>query len=177
MARAERNLRPIREPVPLPEPGADIGFALRQVMLTLRQNIDVALRAGGIELSFVHAMVLKTLAKEPGISGAQVARRVNVTAQSMNSLLRSLESSGYVLREPHPENRRTDCWYITTVGLKQLQDGGEIVDSVMSRIRAAMTKADAAKLVELLQQCASALQAGGEQKTASSPAARRLRAS
>jgi DNA-binding MarR family transcriptional regulator len=147
-------------------------------MLTLRQTINVALRAGGIELSFVHAMVLRTLAKEPGISGAQVARRVNVTAQSMNSLLRSLESSGYVLREPHPENRRTDCWYITTVGLKQLQDGGAIVDSVMSRIRGSMSKADAAKLVELLQQCAGALQAGGGEKTsAPSPASRRLRAS
>src|SRR5215831_21101439 len=168
MARADRNLRPIREPVPLPEPGADIGPALRQVMLSLRQNIDEALRAKGIELSFVHAMVLKTLAKEPGISGAQVARRVNVTAQSMHSLLRSLESSRYILREPHPENRRTDCWYITTVGLKELQDGGEIVDSVMCRMRAAMTKADAAKLVELLQQCATALQAGAEEKTASS---------
>jgi DNA-binding MarR family transcriptional regulator len=166
MTRAERKLRPIREPVPLPEPGADIGFALRQVMLTLRQNIDVALRAAGIELSFVHAMVLKTLAIEPGISGAQVARRVNVTAQSMNSLLRSLEASRYVLREPHPENRRTDCWYITTVGLKQLQDGGEIVDSVMSRMRASMSKADAARLVELLQQCAASLQASGEAKPA-----------
>jgi DNA-binding MarR family transcriptional regulator len=157
MARADRTLRPIREPVPLPEPGADIGFALRQVMLTLRQNIDLALRERGIELSFVHAMVLKTLAKEPGISGAQLARRVTVTAQSMNSLLRSLEASGYILREPHPENRRTDCWFITTVGLKQLKDGGEIVDSVMGRMRAGMSKADAAKLVNLLQQCATAL--------------------
>ena len=166
MARADRNLRPIREPVPLPEPGADIGSALRQVMLTLRQNIDVALRARGIELSFVHAMVLKTLAKEPGISGAQVARRVSVTAQSMNSLLRSLESSGYILRERHPENRRTDCWYITTIGLKELRDGGEIVDSVMSRMRAAMSRADAAKLVELLQQCAGALQTAAEEKAA-----------
>ena len=173
MARADRTLRPIREPVPLPEPGADIGFALRQVMVTLRQNIDVALRSHGIELSFVHAMVLKTLAKEPGISGAQVARRVNVTAQSMNSLLRSLESTGYVLREPHPENRRTDCWYITTVGLKQLQAGGEIVDSVMGRMRAAMSKADAAKLVELLKQCAVALQAEDKPGRAVKPTAGR----
>ena len=170
MARPDRTLRPIREPVPLPEPGADIGFALRQVMLTLRQNIDVALRAQGIELSFVHAMVLKTLAKEPGISGAQLARRVTVTAQSMNSLLRSMESSRYILRERHPENRRTDCWFVTTIGLKELQRGGEIVDSVMSRIRASMSKADAAKLVELLQQCAGALQADEEKPVPSSAA-------
>ena len=172
MTRNDRSLRPIREPVPLPEPGADVGFALRQVMQTLRQNIDMALRARGIELSFVHAMVLKTLAKEPGISGAQLARRTTVTAQSMNGLLRSMESLGLVLRERHPENRRTDCWYMTAFGLKEMQNGGAIVDGVMGRIRASMSKADTAKLVELLQQCAIALQTGAE-----SSAARRLRAS
>jgi DNA-binding MarR family transcriptional regulator len=181
MARNDRSLRPIREPVPLPEPGADVGFALRQVMQTLRQNIDLALRARGIELSFVNAMVLKTLAKEPGVSGAQLARRTNVTAQSMNGLLRSMESLGLVLREPHPENRRTDCWYMTAFGLREMQNGGEVVDSVMGRMRASMSKADTAKLVELLQQCASALQAapetGASSSSAASSAARRSRAS
>jgi len=158
MTRNDRALRPIREPVPLPEPGADVGMALRQVMQSLRQNIETSLRARGIELSFVNAMVLKTLAKEPGISGAQLARRISVTAQSMNGLLKSMERLGVVMREPHPENRRTDCWYMTTIGLKQMQNAGEIVDGVMGRIRAAMSKADAAKLVDLLQQCAAALQ-------------------
>src|SRR5690242_3319762 len=102
MVRNDKPPRPIREPVPLPEPGADVGMALRQVMQTLRQNIESALRAQGVELSFVHAMVLKTLAKEPGISGAQLARRVTVTAQSMNGLLKGMERLGHVMREPHP---------------------------------------------------------------------------
>ena len=177
MARSDRTLRPIREPVPLPEPGTDVGFALRQVMQTLRQNIDLALRERGIDLSFVHAMVLKTLAKEPGISGAQLARRISVTAQSMNSLLRGMESLELVLREPHPENRRTDCWYMTTFGLKEMQNAGEIVDGVMGRIRASMSKADTAKLVDLLQQCASALQAGAEPGVSSSSSAARRRIS
>src|SRR5689334_6195118 len=124
MAHNDRTLRPIHEPVPLLEPGTDVGFALRQVMQTLRQNIDVALRGRGIDVTFPHAMVLKALAKEPGISGAQLARRVTVTAQSMNSLLRGMESLGLVMREPHPENRRTDCWYMTTFGLKQMEQTG-----------------------------------------------------
>jgi DNA-binding MarR family transcriptional regulator len=180
MTRNSRALRPIREPVPLPEPGADVGLALRTVMQTLRQNIEGALRKRGIDLSFVHAMVLKTLAKEPGISGAQLARRVTVTAQSMSGLLRGMEALGLVLREAHPENRRTDCWYMTTLGLKEMQRAGEIVEGVMGRIRASMSKADAAKLVELLRQCTAALQAGADNTAAvppsSSSAARRLRA-
>lgn len=178
MPRNDRSLRPIREPVPLPEPGADVGLALRQVMRILHQNIETALRARGIELAFVHAMVLKTLAKEPGISGAQLARRILVTAQSMNGLLRSMERLGLVLRERHPENRRTDRWYMTAFGLRQMESAGEVVDGVMGRIRASISKADAAKLVTLLEQCATALQSGTEAAGAApSSAARRSRAS
>ncbi len=164
MARTNKSLRPIREPVPLAEPGADLGFALRQLMQTLRQSVDSGLRGRGIDLSFVHGMVLRTIAREPGISGAQLARRTTVTAQSMNSLLRSMESTELVVRERHPENRRTDCWYLTGIGLRQLEQAGEVVDLVMGRIRASITKADAARLVELLHQCAAALQTGAGDK-------------
>jgi DNA-binding MarR family transcriptional regulator len=164
MARLDKSLRPIREPVPLSEPGEDIGFAIRQLMQTLRQQVDTRLRARGIDLSFVHGMVLRTIAREPGISGAQLARRITVTAQSMNGLLRSMESTGLVVREKHPENRRTDCWFLTSLGLKQLQQAGEVVDQCMARIRSSISKVDAVRLVELLHQSAAALQGGAEDK-------------
>jgi DNA-binding MarR family transcriptional regulator len=172
MARINKSLRPIREPVPLREPGADVGLALRQLMQTFRQSVDAGLRARGVDLSFVHGMVLRTLAREPGISGAQLARRTTVTAQSMNGLLRSMESTGLIVREKHPENRRTDCWYLTAFGLKQLEQAGEVVDLVMARIRGAITKADASRLVALLQQCAAALQSGAVEKGATRTARR-----
>jgi len=162
MARPDKSLRPIREPVPLIEPGADLGMALRQLMQTFRQSVDTRLRARGVDLSFAHGMVLRTLASEPGISGAQLARRTTVTAQTMNGLLRSMESTQLIVRERHAENRRTDCWYLTQVGLKQMEQAGEVVDEVMGQIRASMTRADATRLVDLLHKCAAALQDGAE---------------
>ena len=166
MTRINKDLRPIREPVPMAEPGADVGLALRHLMQTFRQSVDSGIRARGMDISFVHGMVLKTLAREPGISGAQLARRTTVTAQSMNGLLRSMESTGMILREPHPENRRTDCWFMTRVGLKQLEQANAVVDQVMNRIRTSISKADAARLVELLHECAEALQSGAQSKSA-----------
>ncbi len=164
MVRNDSKLRPIREPVPLAEPGADIGMAIRQLMQTFRQSVDSGLRARGNQLSFMHGMVLKTLAREPGISGAQLARRSLITAQSMNSLLRSMETAGLIVREKHPENRRTDCWYLTATGLKQLEQANEVVDGVMGRIRASISKTDATQLVDLLHKCAAALQGSAEEK-------------
>ncbi len=164
MSPTRSDLRPIREPVPLPEPRSNVGFALRHLMQTFRQLVDSTIRARGMEISFPHFMVLKVLAQEPGLSGAQLARRTTVTAQSMNGLLRGMESTGMILREKHPENRRTDSWFMTRSGLKQVTEAGEIADSVINRMLASISKADAARLAELLHECATALQDGAEPK-------------
>ena len=160
MARNSPDLRPIREPVPLPEPGSDVGFALRNLMQTFRQCVDSAIRDAGLDVSFAHGMVLKHLAKEPGLSGAQLARRALVAAQSMNSLLRGMESTGMIVREKHPENRRIDCWFMTRAGYRQVERVGEIVEGIIARMLATLSKGDAARLSELLQDCATALQSG-----------------
>jgi len=165
MARNSPDLRPIREPVQIPEPGSDVGTALRNLMQTLRQCVDGAIRSAGLDLSFAHGMVLKTLAREPGMSGAQLARRTCVTAQSMNGLLHSMESTGLIVREKHPENRRVDCWFMTRGGLRQFEQAGEIIHGIIAHMLAQISKADAARLSELLQECASALQEIAETKT------------
>lgn len=162
MARTAADLRPIREPVPLPEPGSDVGFALRNLMQTFRQRVETALREQRLDLTFAHAMVLKHLAKEPGLSGAQLARRTIVTAQSMNGLLHGLESTGMVVRERHPENRRTDCWFMTRAGYRQMQRVGDSVEGILTRMLASLSKADATRLTELLEECATALQSDAE---------------
>ena len=164
MPRTDKESRPIREPVPLPEPGSNVGFAIRQLMQTFRQQVDSTIRARGIDISFPHVMVLKSLAREPGISGAQLARRTTVTAQSMNGLLRSMESTGMIVREQHPENRRTDCWFMTRSGLRRVTEAGEIADEIITRMLASISKADAARLSELLHECAAALQGSAQPK-------------
>jgi DNA-binding MarR family transcriptional regulator len=135
-----------------------VGLALRQLMHTLRQNVESALRARGIDLSFVHGMVLKNLAREPGLSGAQVARRALVTAQTMNGVLRSMESAALIVREPHPENRRQDCWFLTKNGARRMDEAHKVVDEILTRMLAPLSRTDAARLTALLRECASTLQ-------------------
>ena len=104
----------------------------------------------------------------------------------MNGLLHGMESTGMIVREKHPENRRTDCWFMTRAGYRQVEQAGEIIEGIIGRMLATLSKADAARLSELLQNCAAALQSGAEKKSepgaraarkSGSPAARRLRAS
>jgi DNA-binding MarR family transcriptional regulator len=172
MATHSRDLRPIHEPVPLPEPGTDVGFALRNLMQAFRQTVDSAIRAQRLDVSFAHGMVLKTLAREPGISGAQLARRAAVTAQSMNGLLRGMESTGLIVRERHPENRRRDCWFMTRAGFRQVEQAHDLIEEVVARMLAPISRADASRLSDLLQKCAVALQTGAESKPERAPRTR-----
>jgi DNA-binding MarR family transcriptional regulator len=128
-------------------------------MHSFRQIMEGQMRMRGEALSFAHAMLMMALAREPGVSGAQAARRQQVTAQTMNGLLRNLEAAGYAVREPNPENRRADRWFLTQDGLRQLEQGRMVADEVMRKMLVPLTAKDAERLCELLQKCAQALHA------------------
>jgi DNA-binding MarR family transcriptional regulator len=69
-------------------------------------------------MSFAHLGILYVLDKEPGVTGAEIARRGSVTAQTMNGLLRRLEEDGLIERQPHPNSARSDSWFVTAAGHK-----------------------------------------------------------
>ena len=157
--------RVIRDPVQLPEPEHDVARALRDVMHTFRTIMEGEMRSRGSALSFAHAMLLMAVAREPGLSGAQVARRTQVTAQTMNVLLRNLESVGYAVREPNPENKRADRWFLTQDGLRHMQLGHSVADALAAKMLLPLSAKDADRLQGLLQKCATALHEVQDGKT------------
>jgi DNA-binding MarR family transcriptional regulator len=149
--------KPIREPVRIPEPAHDVARVLKELMHSFRTIVEGRMRSRGHALSFAHALLLMSLAREPGLSGAQAARRSQVTAQTMNSLLRNLEAAGYAVREPNPENRRADRWFLTEQGLRHLERGKGVADEVTRRMLVPLATKDVDRLCALLQKCAEAL--------------------
>ena len=105
----------------LEKPEHILGFLLKSLQHTLRQRIDEALRKQGVELSFAQFAALFNLHSDSGVTGARLARRAFVSAQTMNSALRALEQDGYIERRPHPQSRRADSWSLTEAGLTELK--------------------------------------------------------
>lgn len=134
-----------------------VGFLLRSLHMSLRQAIDAALRQEGVELSFAHFAALFSLRFEPGMTGAQIARRALVSAQTMNSALRRLERERLVQRRPHPESRRADSWQLTDEGLRELERARRIGDTVFARMLGALTEAEVTRLQAYLSRCIVAL--------------------
>jgi DNA-binding MarR family transcriptional regulator len=156
------------------KPGQSVGFLMKSLQHTLRQSMDEALRKRGLELSFAHFAALIGLYCEPGITGAKLARRAMVSAQTMNSVLRRLEEEGRIGRRPHPESRRADSWHLTAEGLELLEQAHEVGSGVVARMLAPLAPAETAALEDYLHRCITALEgeapvlpsAAGPHKTA-----------
>ncbi len=143
-----------------------IGILLKSLHHTLRQTLDEALRKSGIELSFAHFAALFGLACEPGITGAQLARRALVSAQTMNAALRGLESDGLIERRPHPDSRRADSWSLTAQGLEELHRAREVGNSIFARMLAPLDAAEIAIFEGCLRRCIAALDTSASASTA-----------
>ena len=70
--------------------------------------------------------------REPGVSAAELARRVHLTPQSVQTALRPLLERDWVQRRPHPVHRRVLGNFLTPEGL-----------TITERASAAVTDADA----------------------------------
>lgn len=145
-------------PVALGKPDDHVGFLLKSLHLGLRQALEVALREQQIPLSFAQVGAMFNLAHEPGLPGAQLARRASVSAQTMNAILRRLESNGFIIRRPHPESRRADSWYLTEDGESMLEQARTVGDAVFARVLSVFSATEAEEFKRSLRRCIAALE-------------------
>jgi DNA-binding MarR family transcriptional regulator len=136
------------------------GFLLKSLHHTLRQTFDEALRKQGVELSFAQFSALFNLHCDPGVTGAQIARRAMVSAQTMNSALHGLELDGYIERQPHPLTRRADSWSLTEAGLEELERARHVGSEIFARMLGGFTPSELAAFEDYLRRSITAL--GGD---------------
>lgn len=95
------------------------GFLLRQAWQAFHSAMEAALRPH--ELTPAQYGALSVLAREPGASGADLARGSNTTPQAMNSVLATLQREGLVERRPHPTHGRIRQVTLTEEGQRRLE--------------------------------------------------------
>jgi DNA-binding MarR family transcriptional regulator len=134
-----------------------IGLLFKQLMHAFRHDIDQRLRHHG-GLSFAHVVTLGQVEETPGLPGAQLARRLFVTAQTLTGLLRRLEQDGHLLRRPHPHNRRADCWHLSPSGERQLREARGVMAPVVTQMLSQLAPAEVESLRDMLQRCVAGLE-------------------
>ena len=138
-------------------PEEQIGFLLKRLMHVFRHALEARLRRSA-SMSFAHLVTLDQISEEPGIAGAQLARRLLVTAQTMTDLLKRLEREGSVERRADPNNRRADRWYIRDEGLARLRSARSAGGPVMTQMLSLLTAGEVADLRGYLERCVEGLE-------------------
>jgi DNA-binding MarR family transcriptional regulator len=144
-------------------PEEQIGYLLKRLMHQFRHLVDERLRRSS-DVSFAHLVTLDQLQQEPGIAGAQLARRLLVTAQTMTGLLRRLEKEGSVERRPDPHNRRADRWYLLPDGLERLNTARSSGSPVMTQMLSLLTVKEVGELRNYLERCVEGLEQEGRRE-------------
>src|SRR6476661_5798251 len=95
------------------------GYLLRQAWYAFHGAMETALRAHG--LTGAQYAALSVLHRDPGMSGADLARACNTTPQAMNGVLATLERDALIERHPHPTHGRILQVVLTREGERRLE--------------------------------------------------------
>jgi DNA-binding MarR family transcriptional regulator len=126
-----------------------VTWALRRAELAVQAVKEQRLRTLGMAVA--HYSLLISVHVHPGSTGAEVARRLNVTPQAVASLVDRLESRGQLERRPHPRHRHVQELHLTDAGREALRLGESVVAEVEQKITAQLGHADTVRLKDLLE--------------------------
>src|SRR5947208_5850826 len=118
------------------------GYLLCQAWRRFHVAMEIALRTHG--LTPPQYGVLSVLAREPGASGADLARASNTTPQAMNGVLATLEREGLIERHPHPTHGRILQVELTAEGERRVAAARPAVQALEDAIEKGFTAGEIA---------------------------------
>lgn len=133
------------------------GFLLRQAWFELRAALEAILREHGLTPPQYGA--LSVLARDPPMSGADLARATSTTAQAMNGVLAALERDGLVERRPHPTHGRILEVFLTDEGRRRVEAATPAVRELEATIEQGYSPEQVAAIKEWLVSAAQRMEA------------------
>ncbi len=93
---------------------------MRAQQLVLAQ-LDELLKPHGLSFARYEALVLLTFSRRGSLPLGKMGERLQVHPTSVTSIVDRLERSGFVERQPHPEDRRAVLAQITEAGRRAVE--------------------------------------------------------
>jgi len=126
-----------------------VGYQLKRAQQALRTAMDEGLRAHA--LTTPQYAALTHLEADGPLSGAELARRCFVTAQTINAILVGLERARLVERAPHANHGRVIEARLTKRGRVKVQGAHRTVFGIEERMLSKITPAGRQRLNETLR--------------------------
>ncbi len=125
-----------------------LGFLLYRVIAALRPQVAAELKP--LDIGLAEFVCMRILSKHPGLTGAELARGTNVSAQAANQVLRSLEERGVLARPASAPAGRALPARLTREGKALLKRADAAVRMADQRILARLSPGEQRHLKRLL---------------------------
>jgi DNA-binding MarR family transcriptional regulator len=129
-------------------------FYVQQVEQLARRRIDQCLQ--GESITAGQYMVVNLIVHHEPVSSADLARRANMTAQSMGEFIKALENKGLIERRADASNRRVIQISSTAAGRKLLARAEARVDQAEREFFGCLSGEEVAHLRMLLSRVRTA---------------------
>lgn len=130
--------------MPVGDPGERVGYLIWQLSQAYWQLLEQALRPLGLTQTQYSALVRLTM--DGAVSGAELARRCGVTAQSMGVAVLGLADRGLVERHAHPTHGRIIEISVTPDGETLAEQAQEAVQPCEQEALAPFTENEKSQL-------------------------------
>jgi len=130
-------------------------MVLKRAEQAMLRAKSAALKPAGLTLA--QYVALAELDRQPGITGATLARACLVTPQAMMVVLKSLEEQGLIVRSPHPRHPNVLELHITDAGFEVLDAGRRRAEPVERRVTDTFSPEELQALAALLTRWTEAL--------------------
>lgn len=130
------------------DPAERGGYLIWQTAHLIGRGIDNAL--GEFRLTPAQFGAVVHIGREPGISAAELSRRINITPQSVQTALLPLLERGWVQRRRHPVHGRVLGNYLTPEGTTVAHQAGEAVTAFDEQLLGTLSAQEQTQLKALV---------------------------
>ena len=127
-----------------------LGFLMRDAARLMRRRFVQRAREAGLPLNRSEASVLVAVDREPGLSQAQLAARLDMEAISLVRLIDSLQQAGLIERRLDPRDRRIRTLWLTDAAQPILAQVQWVAAEVREQAMAGIPEAARESLLDLL---------------------------
>jgi DNA-binding MarR family transcriptional regulator len=133
-------------------------YLIKELERAVRVRIDAIVQPLG--LTAVQYTALSVLARHPGMSSAELARRSFVSPQAANELVSSFEQQGFIRRSNDAQGGRALGIFLTSLGERSMLKCDERVDELEAELFRGIGRRDEAFFREMLRSCRDAIRDG-----------------
>lgn len=124
------------------------GYGMKRAFNAIQADVNRTLKPFGLRM--VTFSALSVIAEKPGLSQAHLADALSIERPNLVVLVDELEQAGLIARDRQASDRRAYALTLTKEGARILKRADAAVMAHDARMTTALSKADRARLMDML---------------------------